>query len=374
MEKSRKSHIDAAAALDVAIIADDLTGALDTAAPFATHGLHTVVAPSIADIDAALDDDPSVIAVNTASRHISPDAAAEAVTQACARLLRTNPAILFKKIDSRLKGNLEAEIRAMLAASGRDYAIVAPAVPELGRVVVNGKLRGRGVNGEIPVAERFGTLAPVLDFPDAADEAAMAFIAARCLASAQRDLAVGARGLAAALALSFTSRPGERARPFLPPTPAIVAIGSRDPITIAQIERLRAETPGLAVTEAPDGIAVTRAPAAPFQLLLCTPGAGPALPEHEVAARFGRTVAKRVAACGARTLVASGGDTALGILRALGVPHIRVEGEVEPGMPWSSIKPAGLPPIVLVTKSGGFGGPDALLTAIRPREASVDSS
>ncbi len=374
MGKPSKSQIETGAALDVAIVADDLTGALDTAAPFATRGLHTVVAPSIADIHEAFADNPSVIAVNTSSRHIGPEAAAEAVTQTCARLLRANPAILFKKIDSRLKGNLEAEIRAMLAASGRDYAIVAPAVPELGRVVVNGKLRGRGVNGEIPVAERFGTLAPVLDFPDAADEAAMAFIAARCLASAQRDLAVGARGLAAALALSFPSRPGERARPFRPPTPAIVAIGSRYPITIAHIERLRAETPGLAVTEAPDGIAVTSAPEAPFHLLLCTPGAGPALPEHEVAARFGRTVAKRVAACRARTLVASGGDTALGILRALGVPHIRVEGEVEPGMPWSSITPAGLPPIVLVTKSGGFGGPDALLTAIRPREVSVAPS
>ena len=377
MDKPTTSNANAGSVLDVAIVADDLTGALDTAAPFAVRGLNTVVAISIADVDAALEGRPSVIAVNTASRHVSPEVAAQAVTHACARLLKANPAILFKKIDSRLKGNIEAETRAMLAASARDGAIVAPAVPELGRVVVDGKLRGRGVNSDISVAERFGSLAQALDIVDVADEASMAFVAARCLASAHRDLAVGARGLAAALAGSFPSHRSEPALPFIARTPVIIAIGSRDPITTAQVERLREATPGLAVTEAPGGVAVTSAPDAPFQLLLCTAAAGPASPEHEVAARFGRTVAKRVVACAAQTLIASGGDTVLGILRALGVRHIRVEGEVDQGMPWSSVSPAGLPLLVLVTKSGGFGGPDALLAASaggRSRLAAPDMS
>jgi uncharacterized protein YgbK (DUF1537 family) len=355
------------AALDIGMIADDLTGALDTAAPFALRGIHTVVAISAADIEPALATGPGVIAVNTASRHLKPEVAASAVTLACARLLRANPALLFKKIDSRLKGNIEAETRAMMTASGRDCAIVAPAVPELGRVVIGGKVSGLGLSSEISIAERYGDLAGALDVPDTADEEAMAFIAARCLVSRGSDLAVGARGLAAALASAFSGERDEPAPSFSPEAPVIVAIGSRDPITAAQVEWLCAEMPGLPVIEAPGGIAAPGTPCAPLQLMLCTEGAEPAA-EHEVAACFGRTVAKRIVACGARTLVASGGDTALGILRALGISHIRLEGEVEPGMPWSSIAPAGLPPLTLVTKSGGFGAPDALLAAICRRE------
>jgi uncharacterized protein YgbK (DUF1537 family) len=361
-------------ALEAAIVADDLTGALDSAAPFATRGMRTVVAMDVAGIDEALDSQPapSVVAVSTASRDIAPEVAAELVTQACARLQRAEPAIFLKKIDSRLKGNVEAETRAMLAALGRSRAIVAPAVPELGRVVAAGRVRGRGVASDIAIGERFGPLQSVLDIPDTEDEAAMAFIASRCLASAGHTLAVGARGLTTALAYSFIEDGGEPLRPFAPVTPAIIAIGSRDPITLAQVERLREAVPGLAVTEAPDGVSAAPAPDAPLQLLLCTAtqGARPA-PEHEVAARFGQTVATRISASGARMLVLSGGDTAAASLGALGVRHIRVEGEVEPGMPWSTAAAPGLPGMIVVTKSGGFGGPGALLSAIGYREMSL---
>jgi uncharacterized protein YgbK (DUF1537 family) len=63
-------------------------------------------------------------------------------------------------------------------------------------------------------------------------------------------------------------------------------------------------------------------------------------------------------------LVLTGGDAAIAVSRALGAQALRLYGEVASGMPWGRLAGghgAGLP---VVTKAGGFGDPDALMTAI----------
>jgi len=106
----------------VAIVADDLTGALDAAAPFARRGLATRVACLAGALPAALSEPADVVAVNTASRHLSADVAAAAVTAAGREIAAAAPDILFKKIDSTLRGQAVPETVALMEASRRGRA------------------------------------------------------------------------------------------------------------------------------------------------------------------------------------------------------------------------------------------------------------
>jgi uncharacterized protein YgbK (DUF1537 family) len=61
-------------------------------------------------------------------------------------------------------------------------------------------------------------------------------------------------------------------------------------------------------------------------------------------------------------LVLTGGATAVGVARRLGASGIRLEGEVEKGVPMGTL--IGPSPYPVVTKAGGFGGPDTLTRAV----------
>lgn len=92
----------------LAIVADDLTGALDAAAPFASRGLHTEIALTVEAIPGALSEHPQVISVNIGSREMDVVSAQQATAAALAALPPGSR--LFKKIDSRLKGHIAAEL------------------------------------------------------------------------------------------------------------------------------------------------------------------------------------------------------------------------------------------------------------------------
>jgi D-threonate/D-erythronate kinase len=61
-------------------------------------------------------------------------------------------------------------------------------------------------------------------------------------------------------------------------------------------------------------------------------------------------------------LVLTGGETAVGVARRLGAVGIRLEGEVEPGVPVGSL--IGSRPYRVVTKAGAFGEPGTLVRAV----------
>ncbi len=61
-------------------------------------------------------------------------------------------------------------------------------------------------------------------------------------------------------------------------------------------------------------------------------------------------------------LVLTGGETAVGVARRLGAVGIRLEGEVEPGIPVGSL--IGPRPYRVVTKAGAFGEPGTLVRAV----------
>jgi uncharacterized protein YgbK (DUF1537 family) len=120
----------------VAVIADDLTGANDTGAQFAKRGIATVV---LLDWNVAtLPLGCEVLVVNTESRHISRAEAAHRVSHV-ARIARSaGVKFFFKKTDSTLRGNIGAELEALMQALDLERITFVPAFPELGRATRDG--------------------------------------------------------------------------------------------------------------------------------------------------------------------------------------------------------------------------------------------
>ena len=328
----------------LAVVADDLTGALDAAAPFAARGIATVVALGLDGLDAALASGADVVGVSTDSREIAPELARQAVADCVARLpvsLR-----IFKKVDSRLKGNIAAELDAMVF----EHALVIPAIPAFGRWLRDGKLGGFGVAEPIDIAGRLAHHAGHMSAPDAGSQEEIE----RAVASIAHDLPIGARGLAEALAARMAPA-ADHAPAWTIGRPAICIIGSTDPITLEQLDRLRACRPELTYIAAPDGRLPDDLPApAPLTLVQAVPGQDDADPA-QVASRLGEGLARLQPHPGT-TLVISGGATAQTVLRSLHIAVLELLGEARPGLP---IARAG--GFTIITKSGGFGTADALV-------------
>lgn len=348
----------------LAIVSDDLTGALDSAAPFANLGFRVVVATGLAALPAALASGAEVLAVSLSSREIAAPQAAFRAAQA-ARLLAGVPR-LFKKIDSRLKGNIAAEVSAIAAVRGLGRVLICPAIPDLGRKVRGGALEGTGVPVPLPVAATVGLPGGLqLLCPDAPDDAALDAVAAGLAAT----LPVGARGLAAALARQMGAGRKARPAPALP-APLAVLVGSRDPITLAQVDCARGAAQ-VAWLGAPDGVVPAALPDSPAVILQATAastGAAPQLVSSRLAQGFaGSALARRPG------LVVTGGETAGAVLAALGVGLVTLLGEVQPGLP--ICRPLDFPEApFIVTKSGGFGAVDCLAQLIRQALAGEESA
>jgi uncharacterized protein YgbK (DUF1537 family) len=345
--------------MDLLIVADDLTGALDSAVTLAAVGLRCVVARRPSDLRAAAETTAEVVAVSTASREGTAEAAGAAVSRVF-DLLPTPPAMVFKKIDSRLKGHVGRELAAVGARTGIGRAVVAPAIPGQGRAVERGRLTGTGVAAPIDVGGAVAASGLSVLVPDTRTDADLDRAVAEALAGPPA-LLVGAAGLAAALGRRL--RPdGRVAPPTRLPAPVLLAIGSRDPITLAQVDALRAA--GVTELAAHDGRVDDPAPSDPALLVRLVAGAEPLDPS----AVFARSVAALIDATAAGTLVACGGETADAILGELGVAVLRIEGEFLPGVPVSAMVVRGRD-MRLVTKSGGFGAPDTLVAVVHAATA-----
>lgn len=362
-------------ALQVAIVADDLTGALDAAAPFAARGLHTRVAVDAEDLGVAISHAPQVVAVNTDTRHADPDAATTRVARSTEQLAALRPAFLFKKIDSTLRGPVSAEIAAVRGVVG-GRALVCPAVPDQGRTVrggrvhVDGQPLGETESGRDGRAGAVGddlatllsglpgrtrAVGPRACWPDdhhlavdAESGTDLAAVAERMLAAAEPWLAVGAAGLAEALALAAFGPRLDRS--LVPPSaPALFVIGSRTARTRAQIAALRAR----GVTTVVDTRATQPADGGPVLVVPDTSqdtNADPAAVAADLSARAHQVLRQMQPGL----LTAAGGETAHALLRELDVRSVQVVDEVWPGIVCARICVAGRT-VILVTKAGGFG-------------------
>ena len=244
--------------------------------------------------------------------------------------------ILFKKIDSTLRGNVEAELRAAREAiDARRPILVAPAFPAQGRTTKNGQLfvNGKPLRGaNVRPLAKDGFLVC-----DAETEADLRVIARRGLAMQPRPLFVGSAGLARALA-SFLPRKAAARRPRVAEGSVAVVVGSASEVSVRQARRLSARAAQLGIElyrlewkhrRAPDDLPLVHA--------------------------FGR-IAARHPGCAAYVL--TGGETARAVLGARRIRAFRLLGEVERGVPFGVSSP---PRVLVCTKAGGFGGPDTLV-------------
>lgn len=124
---------------DILIIADDLTGALDTGIQFACQNYKTkVFTKNEFDRNLFFENDAEVLVVDTESRHMTRDKAYEIVYSLSKLAIEAGVKYIYKKTDSALRGNIGSELAAVLAAGGENFLAFVPALPHMNRITLQG--------------------------------------------------------------------------------------------------------------------------------------------------------------------------------------------------------------------------------------------
>ncbi len=381
----------------LAIVADDLTGAADSAARCAQAGLTAVILLEFTPQDATVD----VVAISTDSRYLPPDEAHERVAAQVAALEAWREASWYKKIDSTLRGNLGAEIDALLAARPAAIAVICPAFPAQGRGLEGGYLVYPGApahhlptllsaQSQLAVAEvglatvRTGedalrralhsaaTQGKRLIAVDAMTDADLATIVA---ATDEPDyLLCGSAGLVAPLAARLAQAPAIVAAPAqVPSGPILTLVGSGSPVARAQVAQVAAA--GAMRVRTLDGgwyaMDLTGAqchPVGDWLLNLAPPAPDMSLEgavARAQAARLADVAFAAVERLQPSAIIVVGGDTANFVLRRLGIRQLTVSEELLPGIALSFGTDRFGQQRAVVLKPGNFGDAETLVTLQR---------
>lgn len=364
----------------VRILADDLTGAMDAGACFAssTRGLpvHWRSNPSCTEESFVITTESRDIAQRTALTRLRAQVAAVA-----------NADIAFKKIDSLLRGNTIAEITECVRSFEFGSAIIAPAFPAQQRMTRGGQQFHRspespdwapiGPNlvtalamlsckfGPIPVKHVARICSPSgkgIFVCDAETNADLLNLAASGRAVDQPILWCGSAGLARAL-----SPQEHRLSPSGPSLLILTASRNRMArLQIAEVQR-RWPTAVVEATIASQGDVVSLA----LENALAKPGIAVLVaryPDMPVPAadRYWKQLLDTSLACmqPPAVLMVVGGTTLRIVLEAVGAETIVVEGEVAHGIAAGRIVGGLWNGISLITKAGAFGVPETLASLI----------
>jgi uncharacterized protein YgbK (DUF1537 family) len=399
----------------LAIIADDLTGAMDSSGYFANLGFDTRVILKPGKTDTA-----DVMVVSTDSRGDGAILASGKV-RAAAKSLKGM--MVYKKIDSTLRGNIAAEIASVMEELAYEKTIVAPAFPAMGRITENDILLVKSV----PVAETpFASdpISPVTESSisrrfeqlsgyrvglitltsikqgakylcreinrrpenilicDTKEEAELKIIAAASALARRRYLLCGSGGLARELYIFLKKTPtsigalpkGKKS------DPALLVVGSRHPLSAHQLQEahlslhlpitkleiesldndvIDAEYFKRIVTETVDILHKGKSLALTLALSKYESNSSRRLPII-----LAELAANVLAKQNLNGLFLCGGDTAAAVCRRLEVAAIRVGGEVEPGIPWGLITGGMADGVRIITKAGGFGSEKAIVKSM----------
>ncbi|MBV7509039.1 four-carbon acid sugar kinase family protein [Bacillus sp. sid0103] len=133
------------------IIADDLTGANDAGVQLSKIGISSTVFLDYKDTTLQSTEDVAII--DTDSRAISEKAAYETIYKASSIFRKQGYEQVYKKMDSTLRGNVAAELAALVSVYQPEIIVVAPAFPKMNRQTINGY---QYVNGERVSETEFG--------------------------------------------------------------------------------------------------------------------------------------------------------------------------------------------------------------------------
>jgi uncharacterized protein YgbK (DUF1537 family) len=119
--------------LEIAVIADDLTGAADTGVQFCPYFPTTILTSyrNVSLLSSSMDHD--ALSVYTNTRHMRADEARERLIVMSRELNQLHPNKIYKKVDSSLRGNIGAEVDAIVDEMSFDLSFIAPAFPDMGR-------------------------------------------------------------------------------------------------------------------------------------------------------------------------------------------------------------------------------------------------
>lgn len=364
-------------------LADDLSGALDAAAAF--HRAGRVVRVPLDPAGWVGNAPGEITGLSTETRNLPPAAAATAVAAVIARGRDLGARLVYKKIDSTLRGPVAAELAAVLDALPETRLLFAPANPAVGRTVRDGVLlvHGRPVHetdfGRDPVspvsesrlrALLAGLPAGSIEIPDTADAADLDRAVTDQMTRGGPWVAVGsgalARPVAAKLAAGHAVKVTAMDAPAAAPGPVLFLGGSAHALNRRQAARLWSERKvplhefnhGDSVEVFATKVATSLRERGAASVLVA-PARGDSAVIRD---RLTAVATAALAAAGSARVFATGGETARSLCGALGVRVLRFEAELEPGLAAASGE-GSAGPLLFAVKPGGFGDDDTWLRA-----------
>ena len=392
--------------VELMIIADDFTGALDSGVHFAERGIRTRVIVSMED-DRSWEEglksgETTVLVVDAETRHASPEQAGRKVHAIVSDGKKAGIPYIYKKTDSALRGNIGSELEAALRASGEQVLSFVPALPRMNRITKGGKhyidgvpvsrsVFGKdpfepvtrddieeiiGLQSKIPVTiaedpEQLSGIESGIVAYDARSEADIERIGAKLAASGQSRLLAGCAGFASILPtlLALERREPEAAalenRLF-------VICGSVNPITKKQLDRgeqagfprfyMRPEEKlDREFWRSGDGERrvrqITEAGSGKDCVILDTNDREGTPDTLEYAGRLG---IKQMLDQGLNAVwLVTGGDTLLGFMKEIGQWELKPIRQIRPGCVLTKLDYNGRE-YHMITKSGGFGDENLL--------------
>jgi uncharacterized protein YgbK (DUF1537 family) len=390
------------------VIADDLTGAADAGAPFADAGFVT---------SAPLYSTPygtEVVALSNDTRDASGDRVEALFEHAMALVPPTDGRTLwYAKIDSVFRGYPGPEIAFLLRKTDRRAVIVAPALPDQGRMTVDGNVYvndvlltetalgagrssaavieliglpadlGRSIGletvrkGADALREAIAHVVRPIVVVDAETNADLATLAEVVIDSTTHLLA-GSAGFSTQIAHCL----GRRSVASGPPLArgrarsVLIVAGSRHATSARQVAVLEAsgvETIRLsfgrghldpAVTErAIERLSTAFDAGRPVTLTTCeTPNS--LLPGVEIARALAAIAIDARIRDRFDAMILTGGDVADAVCDRLEAEAIRLGGEVLPAIPWGKLAGGIRPGLPVVTKAGSFGSDRAIVESV----------
>jgi D-threonate/D-erythronate kinase len=123
----------------IGVIADDLTGAAEIGAVGLRYGLRAEII-----LAGQAGGEANLVCVDTNSRSCSARQAARRAASAASQLRACGARWIYKKVDSVLRGNVTAELEAVMRRLGVRRALLVPANPSLGRTIWDGQYFSHG--------------------------------------------------------------------------------------------------------------------------------------------------------------------------------------------------------------------------------------
>ncbi len=398
----------------VAIIADDLTGATDTAAVFARP--RAAVPVSLDRYPPPEWRDHHAFAITTESRGCPAEAVYQLVSEAVRSTQQAGADLIYKKVDSNLRGNLGLELAAVADVLGRPM-VLAPAFPARGRTTVGGITLVEGVPvaatemGRDPQAPvRYSNIAELIQsqqpglqvhhcsledlragrcdlspepivIVDAETDNDLAMLAKQVLSTSPLPVLSGSAGFAAAVATQLFGPAELLSWPTEPGGPVLAVLASSSRKLGAQVEVVREA--GVTVVPVicteftweeqlvPELAGVIDRALAELKagrdVVVFATGPLPEVPRAvdlviEHLAHLAFVVAKRGGPAG---LLLGGGSTAHAILTTLGAGAIEVDGEPLIGIAAGVLVGGHLAGRPVVLKPGAAGDDAAVIELLR---------